>query len=120
MRWGINSEANNDHSTTDICLKEILNSKNDSIGPYFVALLSNRYGTRVIPNKIDEHEFEILTEELKNTPDLDLSFKSEEAETEKIYFKNIIEECYNLDENEIPRMYKLLHIDEIIFGYSNV
>ena len=120
MRWGIQSEANIDHTTTDICLKEILNSKNDSIGPYFVALLSHRYGTREIPNRIDEHEFEILREELKNIPDLDLSFKYDESETMKIDFQNIISHCYKLDENEIPRKYKLLHIDEILVGYSDV
>jgi hypothetical protein len=36
MRWGISQEANIDHSTSEICLNEIRNSKKDSIGPYFV------------------------------------------------------------------------------------
>ena len=39
MRWGISNDANIDHSTTEICLNEIRNSKEYSIGPYFVVLI---------------------------------------------------------------------------------
>ena len=36
MRWGIPSDANEYHGTTELCLKEIRNCKKFSIGPTFV------------------------------------------------------------------------------------
>ena len=36
MRWGVRDEATDDHSTTDLCLKEIKNCQKISIGPNFV------------------------------------------------------------------------------------
>ncbi|KAG8594792.1 hypothetical protein GDO81_001328 [Engystomops pustulosus] len=60
MRWGVRDYASVDHMTTDLCLKEIETCKRTSMGPYFIALIGNRYGFRPIPRVIDEEEFNIL------------------------------------------------------------
>ncbi|XP_056374124.1 NACHT domain- and WD repeat-containing protein 1 [Hyla sarda] len=60
MRWGIRDYASVDHMTTDLCLKEIEACQRISIGPYFIALVGNRYGYRPMPRVIDEEEFDIL------------------------------------------------------------
>jgi hypothetical protein len=36
MRWGISNEATNTHMATTICLNEINNCQNLSIGPNFI------------------------------------------------------------------------------------
>ncbi|GFR71653.1 leucine-rich repeat and WD repeat-containing protein [Elysia marginata] len=42
MRWGIRDEAQDDHMTTDICLKEVQLCKEQSTGPCFVVSCSLR------------------------------------------------------------------------------
>ena len=36
MRWGVTDEATNDHSTEEICLREINNCQRVGLGPNFV------------------------------------------------------------------------------------
>ena len=36
MRWGVTDEATNDHSTEEICLREIHNCQRVGLGPTFV------------------------------------------------------------------------------------
>ena len=36
MRWGIRDEALDDHSTTELCLKEIEHCRKLSVGPNFM------------------------------------------------------------------------------------
>ena len=36
MRWGVREEAQNDHTTTDVCLKELRACQKLSTGPNFV------------------------------------------------------------------------------------
>lgn len=36
MRWGVRDEAQDDHKTTELCLREIDNCRRISNGPYFV------------------------------------------------------------------------------------
>ena len=36
LRWGIQEEAEDDHTTVDFCLKEIHNCQQTSVGPSFV------------------------------------------------------------------------------------
>ena len=38
MRWGIQTESSNDHSTANICMSEIKNCQNFSIGPNFIVI----------------------------------------------------------------------------------
>ena len=39
MRWGVPSDSYEKHGVTDLCLKEVLNCKKESIGPNFVVIL---------------------------------------------------------------------------------
>ncbi len=82
-------------------------------------MLSQRYGSREIPNNIAETEFEILKEEINRSKNTDFSFKYDSNDI-RINIKNLVEDCFRLDENEIPKKYKLLHIDEILPEYRNV
>ena len=82
-------------------------------------MLSQRYGSREVPNFIEETEFEILKDEIKRSSNIDFSFKYDSNEI-KVDIKNLVEDCFRLDENEIPKKYKLLHIDEILPEYNNV
>ena len=41
MRWGIQNDAYAYHGTTDLCLKEIKNCRQNSTGPYFVVSFNN-------------------------------------------------------------------------------
>ncbi|KAM3937313.1 NACHT domain- and WD repeat-containing protein 1 [Leptodactylus fuscus] len=73
MRWGVRDYASVDHMTTDLCLKEIEACKRTSIGPYFIALIGDRYGFRPIPRIIKEEEFDILYKKvLKDEADAQL------------------------------------------------
>lgn len=39
MRWGIREEAQNDHMTSELCIKEIKKCQRISVGPAFVVSL---------------------------------------------------------------------------------
>ena len=36
MRWGVREEAENDHMSTELCMKELMACKDVSTGPNFV------------------------------------------------------------------------------------
>ena len=36
MRWGVPEQASDNHSTTELCLQEILKCQEVSVGPNFV------------------------------------------------------------------------------------
>ena len=40
MRWGVRDEAQNDHMTTELCLKVIKACQKLSVGPNFVVSIS--------------------------------------------------------------------------------
>ena len=63
MRWGIFESASNEQLTTDICLDEIRLAKELSNGPFFIAILSHRYGSKFAPRSISETEFHLLLEQ---------------------------------------------------------
>ncbi|XP_053558868.1 NACHT domain- and WD repeat-containing protein 1 [Bombina bombina] len=65
MRWGVSDYATVDHKTTELCLREIEHCQKTSMGPYFMALVGQRYGFRPIPRVIYEEEFNILYEKVK-------------------------------------------------------
>lgn len=39
MRWGVRDEATDDHMTTELCMREIMNCQRLSMGPNFVVSL---------------------------------------------------------------------------------
>jgi hypothetical protein len=66
MRWGIRDEATDDHSTTRICLEELKNSQEASLGPNFIFLGGQKYGFRPIPAVIDCAEFNLIKKTLED------------------------------------------------------
>lgn len=66
MRWGVRDEATDDHSTTAICLEEILNCKEMSLGPNFCFLGGQKYGFRPIPAAIEVEEFNLVKKTLQD------------------------------------------------------
>jgi hypothetical protein len=78
-----------------------------------------------LPTRIIAREFEILRDELKNLNDIDLKFThtvKSEMELDLNYvldIDNILEYCYELNENETPARYRLKHLDRIFEGYND-
>ncbi|RNA01260.1 NACHT and WD repeat domain-containing 2-like, partial [Brachionus plicatilis] len=117
MRWGISNEITTSHMTTTVCLNEIKNCQNSSVGPNFIAFLSHRYGSRSLPTRIKANEYEVLRKELNSSDHYDRKFNFEEKDY-KIQIENMFEICYELDDNETPARYRLRHIDKIIQNYK--
>lgn len=61
LRWGISSEAGDDHRTMRICFDELRRSQEVSPEPNFLILLGNRYGMRPLPEEISQAEYDQLT-----------------------------------------------------------
>lgn len=66
MRWGVRDEATDDHSTTGICLEEIQNCKEMSLGPNFIFLGGQKYGFRPIPVTIECEEYNLVKKTLED------------------------------------------------------
>ena len=66
MRWGIRDEATDDHSTMKICMEEIKNCQQMSVGPNFIYLGGQKYGFRPIPPIIPLEEYEVVKEAMQN------------------------------------------------------
>ena len=60
LRWGISTEAGDDHRTMRICFDELRRSQEVSPEPNFLILLGNRYGMRPLPEEISQAEYEQL------------------------------------------------------------
>ncbi|XP_077984832.1 NACHT domain- and WD repeat-containing protein 1-like [Glandiceps talaboti] len=102
MRWGIRDEATDDHMGTELCLREIEACQKLSSGPNFVTFLSQRYGTRLLPRKIDADEFESIVSHMP----------SEDGQT-------LLNSWYKKDENEIPTVYVLQKISTNLPEYKS-
>ncbi|XP_021375216.1 NACHT and WD repeat domain-containing protein 2-like isoform X2 [Mizuhopecten yessoensis] len=97
MRWGVRDEAMDDHSTTDLCLRELQLCQKLSTGPNFVTLLSHKYGYRSLTREIDAEEFEKIFAVIEST----------EA-------KELLQKWYQKDSNGVPPMYLLSPISKHI------
>ncbi|XP_048764016.2 NACHT domain- and WD repeat-containing protein 1-like [Ostrea edulis] len=94
MRWGVTEDSQNDHSVEKICLQEVENCQQMSLGPNFVAIMGDRYGFRPIPIEISEEVFQSLKE-------------SAERIVKKPHAIKLMETWYKLDENCQPPKYIL-------------
>ncbi len=57
-----------------------------------------------MPTKINKDEYDIFMKVLKEHQEIDCSFNIKRDGKEYDY-KNLLEDCYNLNENEIPTSY---------------
>jgi hypothetical protein len=65
---------------------------------------------------IEEDQFKLLKDEMKTNPEIDISFQFE-SNVFKIEIDDIIDYCYQKDENEIPFKYRLKNINKIVTGF---
>lgn len=76
-----------------------------------------------MPRRVFAHEFDILKDQLKNVlnEDLSLDYQVETQSKRMLHFhiENIIDECYRLDLNSIPKKYRLLQISKIVPSYNS-
>lgn len=82
--------------------------------------MSHRYGTRCLPTRIIAKEYDILRKELhsfKELNEIDLSFTYEGGDR-TIHLSDLFQDCYELDENEIPARYKLKFLESLIPKYN--
>eukprot|EP00736_Rhodelphis_marinus_P007001 Rmarinus@m.18027 len=100
MRWGIRDQSTNTHQTTRICLKEIARCRRVSVGPYFAAILGDKYGYNPLPTSIPSGLFTTLAERMN-------------PEDEALFKK-----WYKEDISVRPRSYVLLAIDTHLPAYS--
>ena len=75
----------------------MLFNRKESIGPYMVCIIGDKYGYRPIPVKIDKEIFEMLLGSVK-------SHSGNKNASE------LLEKWYKLDENSVPAAYVLLPI----------
>ncbi|XP_054751872.2 NACHT domain- and WD repeat-containing protein 1-like [Lytechinus pictus] len=95
MRWGVRDEASTDHTTSQICLREIQKCQNVSMGPNFLFILGQRYGYRPIPATIPASMYGILSEHVTNGDHI-----------------NLLSSWYLRDDNTVPPVYVLQPIME--------
>ncbi|PVD30066.1 hypothetical protein C0Q70_09327 [Pomacea canaliculata] len=104
MRWGVREDAGIEHTTTDICLREIKRCQETSAGPNFVAFLGDRYGSCQLPNTIPVTEFRTMRR-LASWMDI-----KEFA---------IVDKWYLLDTNAVPPVYQIQAITSLLPYYSD-
>jgi len=96
---------------TAICLNEIKICQQGSIGPNFIALLSHRYGSRALPTRIIQAEYEKL-----RCASFDTAFEFQYSKTRTVSFSNLVEDCYELDDNETPARFRLKYLSKLLPG----
>ncbi|XP_056004736.1 NACHT and WD repeat domain-containing protein 2-like [Ostrea edulis] len=102
MRWGVPEEASDDHSTSALCLAEVLNCQKLSTGPNFVTFLNQRHGYRALQSVIAQKEFTQLMESLRSM--------GEDLSSFNVWYKE--------DENSIPPVFVLQQISSVISDYK--
>ncbi|KAL3863458.1 hypothetical protein ACJMK2_005212 [Sinanodonta woodiana] len=98
LRWGVRDEAQDDHSTVETVLKEVIKCQKISVGPNFVAFLGDKYGYRPVVSKIEAKEFKILRNAAASLS-LDVS---------------LLDTWYCRDNNANPQEYVLLPISTVL------
>lgn len=89
LRWGISNEASLDNKTMLFCFEEIRKCRQTHIVPNFLVMVGDYYGWRPLPFYIKEREKQLLWEYLD------------------VKDKELFEQCYSLDENQIEHTYVL-------------
>jgi len=84
--------------------------------------MSHRYGSRSLPTRIIAKEYDTMLKEIReheHFEDSEISFRHENSENKRNFvLKNLLEDCYELDMNEIPYRYKLKELDKLIPDYN--
>ena len=100
MRWGVASEAQDQHLAVDLCRQEILHCQKASIGPNFILFLGQKYGYIDLPNQLLAIHLNIIKTVLQDdNRDEDVDF---------------LEKWYLKDSNAEPPLYMLQPITEVL------
>ncbi|XP_078617849.1 telomerase protein component 1-like [Branchiostoma floridae x Branchiostoma japonicum] len=102
LRWGVRDEATDEHQTVKICLQEILRCRETSIGPFFVGILSHKYGWRPFPPEIPWMTFNKLTEQIQQSNE---------------FAAHLLKKWFALDRNALDPVYLLQPISTHYPGY---
>ena len=70
-----------------------------------------------MPTRILEKEYNLLFTELNKRIDVDKTFQYE-CQGKTITMDNILESCYELDNNLIPARYRLKYLDRLFPGMN--
>ena len=89
LRWGVSNAAKDSQLTVSICLNEIHRCQKTSPGFNFVALVGDRYGSRLLPDTIPRDDLDKLLEALP---------ANDQA---------LVRRWYLLDTNRVPAHYVL-------------
>lgn len=81
-----------------------------------IAILGNKYGYRPFPAHIEAGEFQKLAEQIaiEGNPDL---YDSKDSNFVLIYFRELLQQWYLLDSNNIPPRFVLRPIQELLPQY---
>ena len=89
LRWGVSEKASENKETLQICLSELQRCRELSLGPYMLVLLGDRYGSQLVPEKIDRAIFQKIISSLSHE------------------LANNVKRCYRLDKNPFQPVYRL-------------
>src|SRR5690242_16268807 len=89
LRWGVSEAAAVDQQTVRICMEEIHRCQKASPSFNFVALLGDRYGSRLLPESIPQTDFDPLARVLTASD------------------QRLVGDWYELDTNALPAAYVL-------------
>ena len=106
MRWGIRDESTDDHSTTNICLKEVENCQKMSLGPNFVLLIGQKYGYRPLPSRISLQHYDMISGVLGQM----------DGQEEGL---GLVKKWYKKDTNAVPPVMVLQPISSILPNFLN-
>lgn len=102
MRWGGEEESTLDHETWEMCARELVRCLEESAGPFFLSLQSDKYGYCPLPLFIEK---EVLEERLEQLKTQGLPFSSPVADEKGCDVDtafSMIKEWYQLDLNHLP------------------
>ena len=102
MRWGVNGISGDTHKTSELCMKQLENSKTCSIGTAYVTFQGHRYGWCPFPSKIERTEFEQI---------LSAAQSSENFDDAKL--AHLREPYWKLDVSSEPQLYVLQPISHM-------
>lgn len=89
MRFGIREDASDKNLTSEICMDELKNCQENSVGAFYILLACDKYGFRPLPLKIDMAEFEEISTDMDDRD------------------RRLVKRFYDLDRNAIKPQYVL-------------
>eukprot|EP00050_Salpingoeca_kvevrii_P002198 m.188387 g.188387 ORF g.188387 m.188387 type:complete len:1353 (-) comp10557_c0_seq21:1289-5347(-) len=97
MRWGVRDEASDEHTTVDLCLRELTDCQTKSRSLTVVSLQAQKYGFRPFPASIPEDEYRRLYNAVATTQE-----------------KMLLDDWFEHDANAVPPAYVLKNVSSYL------